>query len=156
VNSERLWRYKNEPQKKREGGAAGFQPAFSFPKFHKDKKSWPLVFRLGYQSVVKNPTERPAYPAAPAAVAFRAVVGHYCVFPLRSPAGQLSRSRRGGRAHSLERRQASVLHGNDGFPGAMGAALVLARDFPGVPHQLGSGVSVGPMVCGVGAGQPQA
>src|SRR5665647_3984981 len=60
----------------------------------------------------------------------------------------------GSRAHSVERRQASRDMRPDGVLSTLGATDELAGNGTSVPDQLGSGVSVGGMVCAVGLGAP--
>src|SRR5207302_7098568 len=83
------------------------------------------------------------------------LVGNSHLLSLRAAAGGVCRAWRGGRAHSLERRQATGNVRHDGIPGALGAAAELARDGAGISNQLGSGVSVRGMVCAVGPGEPR-
>ena len=64
----------------------------------------------------------------------------------------MSGARGGGRAHSLEPRQAADYHGDDGILGPLGAAFVVAGDGPVLPDQLGGGLPFGGVVRAVGFG----
>src|ERR1035437_2473942 len=76
-------------------------------------------------------------------------------FLLRATAGGVCRARGGSRAHSVERRQASRDLRHDGLLGTLGATAELAGNGAIVPDQLGSGISVGGVVCAVGLGAPR-
>src|SRR6516164_1179468 len=91
-------------------------------------------------------------PVARAALGFCAAVGHPHRFSLRAPAGGVCRAWSSGRAHSVERRQTSGDLRQDGVLSALGAAAELAGNGACVPDQLGSGLSVGGMVCAMGLG----
>src|SRR5665647_532005 len=64
------------------------------------------------------------------------------------------RARSRSRAHSVERWEASRDLRHDGVLSTLGATAELAGNGANVPDQLGSGVSVGGMVCRVGLGAP--
>jgi Rhodopirellula transposase DDE domain len=87
-------------------------------------------------------------------LAVSAPVGNPHLFLLRAAAGEVCRARGRSRAHSVERRQASRDMRHDGVLSALGATAELAGNGASVPDQLGSGVSVGGMVCAVGLGAP--
>src|SRR5665811_1188813 len=76
-------------------------------------------------------------------------------FLLRSTPRGVCRARSRSRAHSVERWEASRDLRHDGVLSALGATVELAGNGANVPDQLGSGVSVGGMVCRVGLGAPE-
>src|ERR1035437_2231455 len=93
-------------------------------------------------------------PLTGATLAICAAVGNPDPFLLRTPTSGVCRARGCSRAHSLERWEASRDLRHDGVLSALGATAELAGNGANVPDQLGSGVSVGGMVCAVGLGAP--
>jgi hypothetical protein len=81
-------------------------------------------------------------------------VGHRHLLLLRATASGVCPTWNRSRAHSVERRQASGHLRHDGILSTLGTSAELAGNGARLPDQLGSGLSVGGMVCRVGLGTP--
>jgi len=57
-------------------------------------------------------------------------------------------------AYSVERREASADDSDDGLSGTLGTASELAGNGSGISNELGIGVPLGGVVCGMGSGTP--
>src|ERR1039458_8372198 len=106
----------------------------------------------GAVRVVRN--RRRAMTACRSGAGSSCLVGNRYLLLLRATASGVCRAWDRSRAHSVERRQAPGDLRHDGIFSALGATLELAGNGASVPDQLGSGVSVGGMVCRVGSGAP--
>ena len=89
-------------------------------------------------------------------MAVRAAMGDDRPLFLRAAPSGMRGARGGRRAHSLEPRQATGHHRDDGISGPVGAAALLAGNGPDFPDQLGGCLPFGGMVRDVGLGAPTA
>ena len=91
-----------------------------------------------------------------AALAVRATVGHQDLLSVCAAASGMSCAWSGGGTPSLEPGQTTDHLGDDGIFGALGTAVVLARDGASLSDQLGLRLSFGGMVCAMGSGASEA
>src|SRR5512140_3773952 len=85
-------------------------------------------------------------PTGRAALAVHPGVGSRLPLLLPASASGMREARGGRRTHSLEPRQESGEHADDGISGSLGAPALLARNSSGLRNQLGSRLPFGGMV----------